>query len=104
MPPPACWLWRWRSDLRTRNSWPQYTYGASLSGWLLLGNRPVFADIEADTLLLDPGSVRTQITPRTRAILAVDIFGVPSDSAALRRIADEHGLWYVAHAAQSLGA
>ena len=81
-----------------------YTYGASLAGWLLLGNRPIFADIEAETLVIDAGSARRRITRRTKAILAVDIFGVPCDAAALRKVADEHGLWYVADAAQSFGA
>ena len=81
-----------------------YTYGASLAGWLLFGNRPAFADIEPDTLGLAPESLAAQISPRTRALLAVDIFGVPSDTVGLRRIADEHGLWYIADAAQSFGA
>jgi perosamine synthetase len=81
-----------------------YTYGASLAGWLILGNRPVFADIDAQTLTLAPEAVPRCTTPRTKAILAVDIFGNPADMHALRRVADEHGLWYVADAAQSLGA
>jgi dTDP-4-amino-4,6-dideoxygalactose transaminase len=81
-----------------------YTWGGTLAGWLLLGNRPVFADIESRTLGLDSESVRHRITPATRAILAVDIFGLPSDMAPLRRLADEYGVYYVADAAQSLGA
>ncbi len=81
-----------------------YTYGASLAGWLLLQNRPVFAGVDADTLTLDPGAVRRAITPQTRAILAVDILGNPCDSAALRAIAADYGLWYIADGAQSLGA
>ena len=81
-----------------------YTYGASLAGWLLLGNRPVFADINSDELGLDPIQARRRITARTRAILAVDIFGTPCDMVGLRRLADEHGLWYIADAAQSFGA
>ncbi len=81
-----------------------YTYGASLAGWLLLGNRPVFADVDAETLTLDSGAVESAMRKDVRAILAVDIFGVPSDTKNLRRIADEHGAWYVADAAQSLGA
>jgi dTDP-4-amino-4,6-dideoxygalactose transaminase len=81
-----------------------YTYGASLSGLLLLGNRPIFADIEPQTLTLDPDAVRNCITPRTKAILAVDILGNPCDQVALRQIADEYGIWYLADAAQSLGA
>ena len=81
-----------------------YTYGASLSGFLLLENRPIFAEVDPQTLTLDPESVRQQITPHTRAILAVDIYGYPCNQASLRQIADEYGLWYIADAAQSLGA
>jgi len=81
-----------------------YTYGASLAGWLVLQNRPIFAGVSPDTLTLDPVAVRRAITPQTRAILAVDILGNPCDSAALRAIASEYGLWYVADGAQSLGA
>lgn len=81
-----------------------FTYGASLAAWLLLGNRPRFADIEPETLTLDPDSVRRRISRRDRAILGVDIFGVPSDTIALRKIADKHGIFYVADASQSFGA
>lgn len=81
-----------------------YTYGASLAGWLLFDNLPVFADIDAGTLTLDPNSIRRRITRRTKAILAVDIFGNPADAPAIRKLADEVGLWYVADAAQSFGA
>ncbi|MFB2891614.1 DegT/DnrJ/EryC1/StrS family aminotransferase [Aerosakkonemataceae cyanobacterium BLCC-F50] len=81
-----------------------YTYGASLAGWLKLGNHPRFADIDPETLTLNPEAVEQQITPNTKAILAVDIFGHPSNTQALRQIADEYGLWYIADAAQSLGA
>jgi len=81
-----------------------YTYGGSLASWLLLGNRPVFADIDPVTLTLNCESVRKAISPKSKAVLAVDIFGNPSDTVALRRLADEFGLWYVADAAQSLGA
>jgi perosamine synthetase len=81
-----------------------YTWGGSLAPWLALGCRPVFADIDPYTLTLDPVSVTAHITPRTSAILAVDIGGTPCNSRALRQIADDHDLWYVADAAQSLGA
>jgi perosamine synthetase len=81
-----------------------YTWGGTLAGWLLMGNRPRFADIDPVTLCLDPGSAARAVTPATRAILAADIYGVPCDQQALRRLADELGIWYVADAAQSLGA
>ena len=80
------------------------TYGATLSGWLHEGNRPVFADINSGTLTLDPESVERQIGPETKALLSVDLFGVPADDKALRRVADENDLWYIADAAQSFGA
>lgn len=81
-----------------------YTYGASLAGWLLQRNVPAFADIDARTLTLEPAAVARAIGPQTRAILAVDIFGVPCDDGRLRAMADERGIWYVADASQSLGA
>lgn len=83
---------------------PAYTYGASLSGWLLLGNRPRFVDIDPKTMTLDPAAAKRAITKKTRAILAVDVYGNPADDGALRQLADDRGLWYVADAAQSLGA
>jgi perosamine synthetase len=81
-----------------------YTWGGTLAGWLLLGNRPIFCDIEPRTLGLDPDSVRDRITSNTRAILGVDLFGLPSNTSALRRLADDYGLYYIADAAQSFGA
>lgn len=81
-----------------------YTYGASLAGLLLLKNYPIFAGVDRQTLTLEPEAVRHQITPKTRAILGVDIYGNPCHQIALRQIADDYGLWYIADAAQSLGA
>ncbi|MBN1829804.1 MAG: aminotransferase class V-fold PLP-dependent enzyme [Deltaproteobacteria bacterium] len=80
-----------------------YTYGATVAGWLHLGNSPVFADIEADTLALDCESVKKAISKNTRAVLAVDIHGTPHDMKGLRKIADEYGLLYVSDSAQSFG-
>jgi dTDP-4-amino-4,6-dideoxygalactose transaminase len=81
-----------------------YNWGGSLAGLLLTGNRPVFADIDAQTLTLDPANVKRRITPRTRAILAVDIYGYPCDGPALRKIANDHGLFLFQDCAQSFGA
>jgi perosamine synthetase len=80
------------------------TYGGTLAGWLLLGNQPLFAGVEPVTYTLDPMAVRNAITPQVKAILAVDLFGNPCDMQGLRDIADEFGIWYIADAAQSLGA
>lgn len=65
---------------------------------------PVFADIDPATFNIDPSCVESLITPRTRAILAVDIFGLPADWAALRAIASRHGLALLGDGAQAPGA
>ena len=64
---------------------------------------PVFADIEPETFCLDPASVEANITPYTKAILAVDIFGQSADMAALRAIADKHQLKLITDTAQAPG-
>lgn len=81
-----------------------YTYGASISGWMMNGNKPIFADIENETLSLDPQSAAKSISSKTKAILAVDIYGIPHDSAGMREVANEYGIWYIADCAQSMGA
>lgn len=84
---------------------PPLNFGGSITPWLLLGNRPIFADVDPVTLTLDPSHVEEQlITNKTRAILAVDLYGYPSDTESLRRAANEFGLWYIADAAQAFGA
>jgi len=65
---------------------------------------PVFADIDPDTYNIDPAKVEALIGPRTRAILAADIFGQTADMAALRAIADKHGLKIITDTAQAPGA
>jgi len=65
---------------------------------------PVFADIDPQTFNIDPNAVEAAITPRTRAIAAVDIFGQSADMPALRAIADRHGLQLVTDTAQAPGA
>jgi dTDP-4-amino-4,6-dideoxygalactose transaminase len=81
-----------------------YTMTASAVCALVHGAIPVFADIDPVTFCLDPESVRARITPRTKAIVAVDIFGCPADFDALMAIADEHGLVVIEDAAQAPGA
>jgi len=81
-----------------------YTYGASIAAWMLLQNRPIFCDIDPETLTLDPVSVRRAIDKKTQAILVADIYGTPADSVSFRNLANQHGLWYIADAAQGLGA
>lgn len=71
---------------------------------LQCGAVPVFADVDPCSGNLDPDSVRSLITPRTRAILAVHYAGYPARLAELRRIADEHGIALIEDAAHALGA
>src|SRR2546422_5520602 len=69
-----------------------WTMCASATAILHWNAIPVFADIEADTFCLDPAAVEASITPRTRAIIAVDIFGQSADMASLLEIANRRGL------------
>src|SRR5207244_3495388 len=64
----------------------------------------VFADIDPATLNLDPAAVETAITERTRAIVAVDIFGYPCELDQLRELCDRHGLVLIEDACEALGA
>lgn len=83
---------------------PALTFAASANAALYEGATPVFADVEPDTLLIDPRSVAEKITPRTRAIVAVDYAGQPADYDALRALAKAHGIVLVADACHSPGA
>jgi dTDP-4-amino-4,6-dideoxygalactose transaminase len=67
------------------------------------GLTPVFVDIDPNTLAIDPTKIEAAITERTTAILAVHVYGQPCDVAALRRIADAHGLKLIYDAAHSFG-
>lgn len=81
-----------------------YTWGASISCILYNNAIPIFADVDPETGLLDPASVEEHITPRTRAILAVHIFGQPANMTALCDIAKKHGLVVIEDGSQSHGA
>ncbi|MBV8903391.1 MAG: aminotransferase class I/II-fold pyridoxal phosphate-dependent enzyme, partial [Acidobacteriia bacterium] len=83
---------------------PPITFAATANAVVFQGGTPVFADVDPETLLLDPAAVEAAITPRTRAIIAVDYAGQPCDYAALRDIAQRHGLALIADACHSLGA
>ncbi len=80
------------------------TFAASANCVLYCGGRPVFGDVEADTLLLDPSSVESKVSPKTKAIIAVDYAGQPCDYDALKKLSDEHGLILIADACHALGA
>lgn len=81
-----------------------YTMSASAASILVFNGVPVFADIEPDYFCLDPKSVEAKITPYTKAIVVVDIFGLPYDADAIRKIAKKHNLIIIEDAAQAPGA
>lgn len=83
---------------------PPMTFAATANCVVYQGGTPVFADVTADTLLLDPEQVEEKITPRTKAIIAVDYAGQPCDYDALRSIARSHNLALVADSCHALGA
>lgn len=81
-----------------------FTFFASSEAIDSVGATPVFADIEADSFCLSPESIRRCITPKTRAILPVHIFGHPADMDEIMSIAREHRLAVVEDCAQAFGA
>lgn len=83
---------------------PSHTAVATVAAVALAGARPVFADIQPDTYTLDPDAVAALITPATRAIVAVHLYGQMADMDALAALADRHGLALVEDCAQSHGA
>jgi UDP-4-amino-4,6-dideoxy-N-acetyl-beta-L-altrosamine transaminase len=80
------------------------TFAATANCVLYQGATPVFADVSADTLNLDPEKAEERITPRTRAILPVDYAGHPAEMDAICNLARFHGLTVIEDAAHSLGA
>jgi perosamine synthetase len=83
---------------------PAITFAASANAALYEGGVPVFADVEADSLLIDPVSVGMKITPKTKAIVAVDYAGQPADYDALRELVRGRGIAIIADACHAPGA
>src|SRR5262249_50754033 len=83
---------------------PPLTFAAAANAVRYLGATPVFADVQADTLTLDPERVAEKLTSRTRAIIGVDFAGLPCDWEALRALARPGGLALIDDAAHALGA
>jgi perosamine synthetase len=81
-----------------------YSFVASANCAIYEGATPVFADIDPRTLNLDPAAVEAAVTPRTKAIVAVDIFGYPCEIDELLAICERHGLALVQDACEALGA
>lgn len=83
---------------------PPYTMSATATAIIGYNAVPVFADIQPDIFCLDPTSVRERLTPRTKAIVVVDLFGHPADLDPILEIARRHDLVVIEDAAQAPGA
>jgi perosamine synthetase len=81
-----------------------YTYPATGHAVLFTGARPVFVDVRSDTGTIDPDAVEHSITPRTRGVVAVDVFGQCADYEPLDALCKRHGLFLVEDAAAAVGA
>jgi len=81
-----------------------FSFAATAEVIVLLGARPVFVDIEPDTGLIDAALIEAAITPHTKAIMPVSLYGQVADMAAINEIAGRHGLAVIEDAAQSFGA
>jgi dTDP-4-amino-4,6-dideoxygalactose transaminase len=83
---------------------PSFTFNATAAGVLQIGARPVFVDVRSDDFDMDPSLVEAAITPRTKAIVPVHLYGLMADMAPLQEIADRRGVLLVEDAAQAHGA
>ncbi len=83
---------------------PSFTFAATANAVRLAGATPVFVDIEADSFCIDPAAVEAAITPRTRAVMPVHLYGHPAAMGPLMEIATRHSLWVIEDAAQAHAA
>jgi len=81
-----------------------FTFIASANSILYVGARPVFVDIDPATFNIDPAQIEAAITPRTKAIIPVHLFGLPCDMDAILKIARQHNLIIIEDACQAHGA
>ncbi len=81
-----------------------FTFAATAETIALLGARPVFADVEPDTCNIDVSAIEARITPRTKALMPVSLYGQVADMAEIDAIAARHGLAVIEDGAQSFGA
>ena len=80
------------------------SFVATANCFIFEGGRPVFADVDSQTLNLDPAAIEAAITERTKGVVAVDMFGYPCELDEIRAIAERHGLWLIDHSCEALGA
>ena len=80
------------------------SFASSANCFVFEGATPVFADVDPRTLNIDPAALEAAITPRTKAVVAVDMFGYPCELDEIRAICERHGLALIEDAAEALGA
>ncbi|HEX6642593.1 MAG TPA: DegT/DnrJ/EryC1/StrS family aminotransferase [Thermoanaerobaculia bacterium] len=83
---------------------PSFTWIATANAVVYCGARPVFCDIELSTYNIDPGAIEACITPRTKGIVPVHLFGLCAEMTPILDLAKKHGLWVVEDAACGFGA
>ncbi len=83
---------------------PSFTFASSVNAILFEGATPVFVDVEPETYNLDPADLARKVTARTKAIMAVDIFGHPADWDAIQAVAQAHNLRIIDDSCEALGA
>ncbi len=81
-----------------------FTFAATAEMIVLAGGKPVFVDVQADTANIEPALIEAKLTPRTRAIMPVSLYGQVADMREINAIAARHGLAVIEDAAQSFGA
>jgi len=83
---------------------PAFTFVATATAVVRLGARPVFADIEPATFNLDPIEIERRLTPRTKAVIPVHLYGLPAEMEEINSLAARHGLVVIEDNAQAIGA
>jgi perosamine synthetase len=83
---------------------PSFTFAATVNAFLYEGARPVFVDIEPETYNIDPADLERKITAKTRAVMAVDVFGHPAEWDEILRLAERYGLKVIDDSCEALGA
>jgi UDP-2-acetamido-2-deoxy-ribo-hexuluronate aminotransferase len=83
---------------------PSFTFIATAEVIAFLGLKPVFAEVDERTFNIDPDKIKNLITPKTKAIIPVHLFGQSADMTSILRIAEKHKLFVIEDVAQSLGA
>lgn len=83
---------------------PAFTFVATAEAVVMAGAKPVFADIDPETYTLSPDAIKKALTKKTKAILPVDLYGLPADIAPIKEIAAKHNLIVIEDCAQSHGA